>query len=245
MAIVNKKQGDAGATGGNDEGDDGDENNTPSYVSAEDFDKKLNAAISAHTKRLEKKFTELLATKPKTGEGEAEGDPAGDKAGGTKAAETDPALKKLEAKLAAMEKERDAERSAREQATAAGRRKEERAALATGLRDAGVINPVHAKSAQAMLESEGRIVRDDDTDEIMFKTFDKYGTETLVPLIEGLSAWTKSDEGAHFLPARKVDGSGGGNARTQKGGHKLSEKQQKDAEAREVLSAFLSGDLIE
>lgn len=179
-----------------------EEANTPAYVTAEELDAKLNAAITNHGKRQAASLTQslgkLLEEKlagfaPQTPEPK----PADDVA----------------AKLAALETQLKAERKAREDADKAreeseNRRKmdEQRSAVSTALRDAGV-NPTMAKAAQALLEAEGRIVRDD-SGAVGFKVVDKYGGESVRPLGEGLGEWFKGD-GKPFVPAKAAGGSGG------------------------------------
>lgn len=228
------KQGadNSGSDGG--AGDGGGE--SPKFVTADDLARVVNAAITTHSKRQETKIAELIAAAIKPAE-QAPEKPAGGAPDATSAA-----LAKLQADLAQERKAREDERREREAERAKALKNEQSAALATALRDAGVTDKVMARAAQAMLETEGVVTRDD-SGAIRFRTVDKYGTETLVDLSEGLSAWTKTD-GQAFLPPRKVAGSGNtpprGGAPT---GGKPDPKSEKMAEAREIFNSFVqSGD---
>lgn len=213
---------------------EGGEGGEPKFVTADDLARVVNAAITSHSKRQETKIAELIAAAIKPAESTEK--PAGE----GKPDANSAALAKLQADLAQERRAREDEKREREAERAKALRNEQSAALATALRDAGVTDKTMARAAQAMLESEGVVTRDD-SGAIKFKTVDKYGTEVLADLSEGLSAWSKSD-GLAFMPPRKVAGSGNN---PPKGGAPASGKPDPKAEAiadaREVFNAFVHG----
>lgn len=180
----------------------------PSYVTADDLDAKLNAAITGHLKRfakdLDKRLGDLVAAIPKPSEGDGEdGAPAGK--GGP-----DPAVAR---ELAALKAQLERERRAREEADKARAdmeakraREEERSSVANALREAGITNPVQVKAAMALLLEEGRVKRDE-SGRIGFATPDRYGGEEFHDLAEGVTNWVKGD-GKVFAPPKAASGSG-------------------------------------
>lgn len=222
---------------GNKTGDDagGDAGDGPKFVTADDLARVVNAAITTHTKRLETKIAEQIATALKVPE-KTEEKTGGDGKPDPMAAQ----LAKITADLAQERKAREDEKREREAERSKALRMEQSAALATALRDAGIVDKTMAKAAQALLESDGVVTRDD-AGAIKFRTVDKYGTETLVELSEGLAGWSKGD-GMAFMPARKVAGSG---TTAPKSGStssgKPDPKAEALAEARSVFNEFLAG----
>lgn len=225
-----KQGGESGKTGeGNEPGAD-----QPQYVTADDLARIVNAAVTTHTKRLETKLAEQIAAAMKPAEPNTPPAPS-DK--------PDPnagALAKLQSDLAIERKAREDEKREREAEREKAKSSEQSSALATALRDAGIVDKTMAKAAQALLESDKSVARDE-LGLIKFKTVDKYGAEALVDLAEGVTAWAKSD-GLAFMPPRKVAGSGN---TPPKGGApatgKPDPKAEAIAEARGIFNDFLAG----
>ncbi len=209
---------------------------TPSYMTAEAF----NAAMTARDRRLEKKINDLLTpvltavsdlqTKTKEATSEKPADGASD--------ELTKRLKAMEDALNAERKARADREAEMEKMRLAAELADQRSKVATALRDAGVA-PTLAKAALAYLETEGKIVRDE-SGAVRMRQVDKFGVETMLELSEGLGAWMK-DEGAAFMPARPVAGSGNQPQSRPGKGAQLSPKEQAKQEARELLRSALSG----
>lgn len=181
--------------------------NTPTYVTAEELDAKLNAAITNHGKRQAASLSKLLDEKFSQFAPPPKDEPKPDDTAGK--------LASLEAMLKSERQARMDADKAREDSENRRKLDEQRGAVATALRDAGV-NPTMARAAQALLEAEGRVVRDD-SGAVGFKTVDKYGGERVAPLGDGLAEWFKGD-GKPFIPAKQVGGSGAGPSKTPAGG---------------------------
>lgn len=231
--MAGKKDGE----GNGGDGTGGDDGEKPEYITAEELDKRLNGALSGYSKRIEKKFEELVTKALST---KAEEKPDDAPAGGKPGDEVAAKLAKMERDLAAANKRAEETEKARAEEAAQAKRQEERAALRNALHEAGITDAIQARAAQALLESDAKVVRDEDG-AIRFKTADKYGVEALVDLGKGLTEWAKS-EGQVFLPAKKVAGSGSKTPRTSGDGGKPDPKAQAIAEARAILRAELLGE---
>lgn len=196
------------------------------------LDAKLNAALTNHMKRLsaslEKRFESISASlQPKEPEAPAAPDDVAGKVA---------ALEKL---LLNERRAREEAETAREAERQARNRQEEDSMLASSLRDAGITAPDVADAVHALLRTKGKVARDE-SGEVRFKTMDKYGSEQLLPLKEGLGQWVKN-EGKAFLPAVPVRGTGATKTGVGKDAQR-SGKEDAKAEARNVLAELLGTD---
>lgn len=200
----------------------------------DELNERINAVVTSHTKRLEKKigkqFDELKAllvkTEPDTDADEPDTD-ADEPAAKTKDADT----RRLEKRVAAAEKKAQAaEQREREQAEKA-RSSEERSLVAGALTKAGVTNPALHEAALALLFSKGQVMRDE-AGHVRVKGKDKYQLEAVLDVDSGVAQWLKA-EGKAFLPPADAGGSGaspslgaGGDTLTRTEFAKLDKAQQ-------------------
>jgi hypothetical protein len=209
----------------------------PKYLTIDDF----NRAQSARDKRFEARFEKMLAEKlallsPKKEEPEEDADeavapPKADAAGAPDA--TARELARLKRSLEREKAEREKERGEREAQAAKISRDEERAKLADALGVAG-IDPKKSRAAIALLHTEDKRVKRDETGRIVFLNED--GDE--LDLASGIKAWAASDEGKAFLPPRGAGGSGNEVTREPKGTKRTVDKK---TAANAALLALLGG----
>lgn len=247
--------GDGGAGDGKggkgDNKDGGDGKGTPPEVSdaVKAFvSKTINGAFKSFETKLEAKIptADSLIEKMKAAGFGAKSDDSddGDDDGGEKKqkrkdgapdAATAKRMATLEADLAATKQKLQQKETESQAAENKRLRDEERAALVSELRKAG-IPEARIKGAAAWLHLEaGKIKRDADG-EIVWPTKKSWGEDNL-SLSEGVAEWLLTDEGKEYLPP--VDARGSGASPAKKGG-KGNEKSEKAA-AAETLTNFLMG----
>jgi hypothetical protein len=229
MIKLNRFYNKAGENGGSG-GGAGDEKDIATIVAeavAAALPKALNGAITSHLRRLEAKIDERikpLEAKSTPAEGE-EGEETAE--GGAPAAtpkgKGSPEVQALQQQLASVQKQLDkqkketeAEKAIREKAVAEGRVREERGALQDALTAAGVKGKMLGPAVAFLYGEQKRIKRVADGDKERLVWAD--GDDEL-DIAEGVKAWTKSEDGLGFMPARDVGGSGGtGSSRGGGGG---------------------------
>jgi hypothetical protein len=171
----------------------------------------VNAAFTAREKRMAANFKKMLeetiaaaAEKfPQPVKEEPQQEESKDK--------ENPLQKQFEAlnkRLKAAEEATAKERQAREEERQRNLANEERGAIETALRGAGIQDEIQVRAARALLKEDGRIYRNSDGQIVMKAPDDKYNVEEERPLAEALKAWAKSEEGRKFQPPRHVQGSG-------------------------------------
>lgn len=240
--------GGGGSGGGSGEGGGGGSVFTPEQQKA------LNAAISGHMQRLEKKiptaesltgsFSTLLEEKLKGfaaggagsgagGQGGQGGSGGGSGQGGAGGAavlppEVQQQIAKQNSEIEKLRKEREEERKLREANEDKIRKNEERTELATALRNNGVMDAM-IKPLVAHLHGERAIVKRNEEGGLVMTVKRDWGEED-VPLAQGIAEWAKTDEGKSYLPPKDVGGSGarGGNPPKLKAGEKPSRDQAMD-----------------
>ncbi len=188
---------------------DGQGNDGPKYVTAEELNKAITARFTDHQKKLEKhleSFSGALTGKLEELLKAAVPAPAPTSTAETpKPADADsPALRGMMKQLEELKRdnlkiqqERDAERTRAKDAT-----------LRQQLSDALIKNGVDATRVKhavgILVDSEKRVRFEEDGDSIVFKDNDN----TDVDLLTGIKSWVKSDDGKFYLPPRGVNGSG-------------------------------------
>lgn len=192
---------------GNPSPQDGQGNDGPKYVTAEELNKAITARFTDHQKKLEKhletfsgtltgKLEELLKSVPAP--------KSTDTADPPKSASESPEFKGLMKQMEEIKREnlkiqqeRDAERTKSKDAT-----------LRQQLSDALIKNGVDANRVKhavgILVDSEKRVRFEEDGESIVFKDDDN----TDVDLTTGIKSWVKSDDGKFYLPPRGVNGSG-------------------------------------
>lgn len=203
--------GSPGTSAGQGEGD------APKYVTAEDFDKKLNAAISGRLKDFEKKQEKAFAdfaskldpdalvskiTESLKTTSNANANDAGK--GPDFKIEDHPSFrgqqKKIDEQAKLLEQikaERDAEKARTRDTTL-------RQKLTEGLASAGVPADRVKHAVGFLVDVDKRVRYADDGDELVFRDNDN----TVVDFNSGLKAWAKSDDAKIYLPPRGTAGSG-------------------------------------
>jgi hypothetical protein len=206
---------------------------------------QFNKATSARDKRLMERlektmaehFSKLVpkAVEPTEEEEESVDAKPVDKSTATPAPNdaTASELKRLRKRLEASEKEREAEKKAREEQSAKSALAEERAKLGDALTAANVDSKWH-RAAMALLHTEDKRVRRNAEGKVIF--LDDDGDE--MELGAGLKHWLTTDDGKKFVPARGASGSGavGGKAPIN-----LTDKKGKRADAANALVAAMLG----
>lgn len=229
------------------EGEETEENEDSS--TDEDSNRKLNAMITNRMKRETKSLTKMisdlnakidaLAPKTKTDDEEEDSDEEVEEV--AVSTKKKPAQEKSK-KLASLEKRvKDAEdraaaaEKAQIESAEKSKRQDEDSKMYAVLAKSGITDSKVAKAIILTLRQDELLVRDEDTNQIRFKTVDKYGTEDLVDPEAGLGKWFKSD-GKAFLPAIQVGGSGAGGDGRQVGKANLSKAEMNKLTPREKAS---------
>lgn len=179
----------------------------PSYLTRDEFNAQVNAAITAHTKRLEKAFEDrlakLTAARPPEAAGDAGAAPRGD-ALGAPAAGPDPKLKLALEKLEQLERKAQEAESRARQVEVAAQQDRARATVRSQLETLG-IKGVRAAAVMAHLEAS-KALRFDDEGKASIAV--KRSRATKAPaeelafedLAAGVADWSKTDEAREFLP---------------------------------------------
>jgi len=167
--------------------------------------------------KLEEKVTAAVTTaveaiKPKPDENDGKGGGSG---GDDAESETEKRLKKL---LAESEQQVRAEREAREAEANARKQDALRTAARDALGQAGVPSD-RIPHAMAYLGSLDLLTLGDD-DAPGFKGKDKFGSDAVLPLADGIAAWMKTDAAKMYLPPSGAQGDGDGNGGTGGSGHR-------------------------
>ena len=211
-------EGAGGGAGGGEGGDDGGDDDAKFTAS---FNKLFHAAIKGERKKIAKDISDEIApslaemigkgvaeafTKHQTdleekakagGAGGGQGAGAGP---GALPPDVEKRLKAAEDKAEKAEKAQKAADDARKAAEAKALRDQEHAQLIAGLTERGVRKALIGMAAKDLHE---RIVRDEKTNEIVFKLGDDE-----YDLAKGLDKYMESDAGKELLPPRDVGGSG-------------------------------------
>lgn len=233
--------GDGGGRGDENEGEGGAGKEKGDTTDVEKLiDSKVNAAISTHLSRfrtsLEKDIGGTIAKslEPFGAKLEALGNKPLDEGKKKDKEAIDEDRRKDQARIADLENKYSEEKKQREAEASARAREEERGALQTALRTAG-IEDNRLRAAVALIYGEDQRVGRADNGDIVFKV-QKAGYVDEVTLDDGIGDWLKSDEGKTFLPARGAAGSGasGSNHQRKKG---ATTKEERIAEARHALLA--------
>jgi hypothetical protein len=194
----------------------------PKYVTEEQLNKAISARFGDFSKKIEKtlgdvttSLTSAVTSKFEELSSRITPAPAADdsKAGKPPSLEDSPVVKGLQKTIAEL-------KLANEKVAADAQREREQARdvkLRTRVQDELVksgVDSARARHALALLvDSEKRIKWEGDGDDLVFRDQDN----TEVDLKTGIAAWTKGDDGKHYLPASGASGSGaraGGNGRT-------------------------------
>jgi hypothetical protein len=200
---------------------EGKENQQPQYITVEEFDKKLNSAITGHQKRFEQRFTQTLddrftsfqqllekalsASQETEEESESSnGNTPNPKPQQSTSGHVPPEVRALQKQLADMqskltESEKKAEKEASEKREASIRAKVVEAATQLGS-DKG--NQIYK-----LLKDQFDL---DEAGNVKFISHED-GYEDIRDLKGGLNDWLQSEEGKHFLPAKNFQGSGASN----------------------------------
>jgi len=132
----------------------------------------------------------------------------------------------LERRLAKVQEDLDNERTAREQAEAARKTDALHNAARAELAKAGV-PAERIPHAMAYLQVQG-LLDFAEGDAPGFKGKDRYGSETVLPMSEGVSAWAKTDDGKAYLPPSGAQGDGQGNGGAGSGRRDASAPRNED-----------------
>lgn len=208
----------------------------PKYMTVEEINGALTARERRSEQRLAKQMEEfqqriasMLSAK------QPDGDEASAEAG--KGAQESPEVKKLAAKLEAMNKQRDAEKAEAAKERAEFQAKQERSDVLSALSAAGSPNAIGAYSH---LKLEGRLTRNA-AGELVMRVMKEYG-EDEVPVVEGIKLWLETAEGKHYAPPR---GGGEGSGTVIRGGAprngKSLSKDEAKREAQSLLTKFILG----
>lgn len=220
----------------------------PKFMTAEDF----NGAMTARERRFEQRIEKLIEKSftarqsaavhaDDTADAVDEHVTAEGQDAAKKTTATDPALKRMAAKIEALHKQAAAKEEASAKEKAELLQRQEKSDMLAALSAAGVTT---AKGAYAMLKEEGRIKRNADGELVIVVMKDYAGAkmEEEVPIAAGVKEWLATDDGKHFaLPRGGGDGSGtvirGG---AQRSGGTLSKEEAK-REAQSMLTKFVLG----
>lgn len=198
--------------------DDDEEDQGEEGEEGEEENKRINAIVTQRTKRALKPLVEMikgltakvdsLSQKPaqSSDDDDEEEESEIEKQPRKAKNKSDRELLALSKRVKDAEDRASAAEKAQQEQTEKTRRSEEDSAVQASLTKAGVSDPRVARAIVLSLRSEELISRDDETGKIVFRTVDKYGTETFVDPDSGISKWIKN-EGKAFLPAIHAQGS--------------------------------------
>jgi hypothetical protein len=231
---------DATGSGGGSNSDD----DAGKYVTRDELAQIVNAAVSGHTKRLEKRLGDSLVSqivaqlKTDAGQGDDDGQDDGqdDDSGSAGKAKSSPETIALKRQISALsnklQKAEDGRAAEAKQRQAEALRSEARKLLG----DAG-ISGRGLRGAMAELLQDGRVKLGEDGSHLFE---DDDGTE--LPLADGLKGWASSDDAKLYLPPRDVRGSGdNGRGQAPKLGGDDDARQAAYADALEGVEKFVLG----
>lgn len=195
-------------------GEGGEENKeSPKYITEDQLNKSIGAAMSGLSKRLKGELGGLikdaLGGSKKKAAAEADDDEGDDEDDDTekdpkegKLTATDRRLKKLEQENKKLRDAYTSEKKARDEEATKAKKATERGELRKALAAGGVMEQylddvVEARYAQG-------IIRTDEEGAIVWKK----SKDEEIPLSEGVAEWLKSDQGKAYLPPKGARGSG-------------------------------------
>jgi hypothetical protein len=215
----------------NGQGNEGDSQKPePQFVTVEEFDRKLNSAITGHLKRTEQRFNQSLDEKFTSLKDLLEKAPASQTAQSNQSKESQsipekntqtgdktqqsaqsqssnvvpPEVKSLQDQVSDLTKRlADSEKKAAKEAS----EKREASIRAKVVETATQLGSDKGNQIYRLLKEQFDL---DDAGSVKFKS-DANGYEDLKDLKGGLHDWLNSDEGKHFLPAKNFQGSGASN----------------------------------
>jgi hypothetical protein len=228
--------------------DETETNDKPAPLTREDVERMAaeiaNRAAADHGKRLQAKYEKQLEeerSKRETLQAQLDElrtpkeEPEGK---GKKEPKEDARAKEFEARMAAIEKERAAERTALADKERKAQEAEERSVALDALKDIGVTG-APAQAAHLLLKTEGKIARDEDGKLVFVVPKDGY-TDRL-SIADGVKEWAGTEAGKAFLPPKGVSGSGNKGGSNTRAGKGPASRAERVAEARQAILAAFGG----
>lgn len=177
----------------------------------EEFNRRVNAAVSSHASRIRNTLQKDFEALFKPMQEAVSKLQASLSAPPDKAEKKEPGLDiesaKLQDRIREMEDRWKQAEAARAEEQARHARLEERSTLVEALRKQGVDDTRIKPAVAVLISEEQRITRDEEGRIVMKVHNPKYGEE-LLPIEKGVSAWLSGDDGKLFLPPRGANGSG-------------------------------------